>query len=75
MPPDQTIRRAGSNAVTSTGKERFGLAAETTVILLPGAIVPSTRTTPFSHSRVVPGASTRIDQIASGLAAISALDS
>ena len=50
MPPLQTIGSPGTTSVTFTGKARFGLAAETTLIFSPGAIVPSTRTTPESQS-------------------------
>ncbi|HKG67051.1 MAG TPA: hypothetical protein VKB28_23485 [Solirubrobacteraceae bacterium] len=50
IPPLQTIRSPGANSVTFTGKARFGLASETTLIFSCGAIVPSTRTTPESQS-------------------------
>ncbi len=49
MPPLQTIRSPGANSVTLTGKARFGLASETTLIFSCGAIVPSTRITPESQ--------------------------
>jgi len=49
MPPDQTIRRPGTNSVTLTGNARPGAAFERTVMVLPGAMVPSTASTPESH--------------------------
>jgi hypothetical protein len=57
--------------VTFAGNARPGLASDTTVIFSPGATRPSTLTTPESHA-VYPGASVRIRQISSGLAAIDA---
>ena len=50
MPPDQTMRPGFSNSVTLTGKARFGFASLRTVIFSPGAIVPSTSSTPESQA-------------------------
>ena len=74
MPPDHTIRRPGSKSVTFTGNARPGLALTCTLIFAPGAIVPSTRSTPESHP-VMPGASVSTAQIASGGAWMSAVAS
>ena len=49
MPPLQVIRLPGVNSVTLTGKARPGLALDTTLIFSPGAMLPSTRSTPESH--------------------------
>ena len=49
IPPVQVIRWPGANSFTLTGKARFGFASETTLIFSPGAMRPSTRTTPESH--------------------------
>jgi hypothetical protein len=50
MPPLQVIRWPGLNSVTLTGKARPGLALETTLSLLPGAMLPSTHSIPESHA-------------------------
>ena len=50
MPPVQVIRAGGSNSVPWTGKPRPGFSSEYTLIRAPGAIAPSIRTTPESHS-------------------------
>jgi hypothetical protein len=50
MPPLQVIRWPGVNSVTFTGKARPGLALDTTLIFSPGAMLPSTRSTPESHA-------------------------
>src|SRR4029450_1330766 len=50
MPPLQVIRWPGLNSVTLTGKVRPGLALETTLIVSPGTMAPSTRSTPESHT-------------------------
>ena len=50
MPPAQVMRWPGTRSVTVTGKARPGLASETTLILSPSAIVPSTLRTPESHA-------------------------
>jgi len=42
IPPDQTIFCAGTNSVTLTGKVRPGFALDTTLIVSPGAMRPST---------------------------------
>ena len=49
MPPLQVIRLPGVNSVTLTGKARPGLALDTTLSLAPGAMPPSTRSTPESQ--------------------------
>jgi hypothetical protein len=50
MPPLRVIRWPGVNSVTFTGKARPGLALDTTLIFSPGAMLPSTRSTPESHT-------------------------
>lgn len=50
MPPLQVIRWPGLNSVTLTGNARPGLALEATLIFRPGAMAPSTRSTPESHA-------------------------
>jgi hypothetical protein len=50
MPPLEVIRRPGVSSVTLTGKARPGLALETILSLLPGAMLPSTRSIPESHA-------------------------
>ena len=57
--------------MTLTGNARPGLASETTLIFSPGAIRPSTRWTPESHSEYA-GASVRMAQTVSGSASIVA---
>jgi len=49
MPPDQTILCPGSNSMTLTGNARPGLTLTKTLMVSPGAIRPSTRSTPESH--------------------------
>src|SRR6476646_7794952 len=74
MPPENTSRRNGSNAVPFTGKARPGAADERMVIFCPSARVPSTASTPESQLGQLP-ASTSAAQTSSGLAAIVAVDS
>jgi hypothetical protein len=50
MPPLQVMRWPGVNSVTLTGKARPGLALDTTLIFSPGAMLPSTRSTPESQA-------------------------
>ena len=69
IPPDQTSFRPGANSLTRTGKARRGLTFENTEIFSSGAIRPSTRSIPESHSGYR-GPSVRMAQIESGLASI-----
>jgi hypothetical protein len=50
IPPLQVIRLPGVTSVTLTGKARPGLTLDTTLIFSPGAMLPSTRSTPESHA-------------------------
>ena len=50
IPPVQVIRWPDVNSVTRTGNARPGLACETTLIFSPGAMRPSTRSTPESQA-------------------------
>src|SRR5216683_4924185 len=45
MPLDQTMRSPGLNSVTLTGNARPGLTLTSTLIVSPGAILPSTLST------------------------------
>jgi hypothetical protein len=45
MPPCHTMRSFGTSSLTVTGNARSGLTVATTLIFLPSAISPSTRTT------------------------------
>src|SRR3954447_15198713 len=74
MPPENTRRRNGSNAVTVTGNARPGAADERMVIFCPSARVPSTASTPESQVGQLP-ASARAAHTSSGLAAIVDVDS
>ena len=74
MPPLNRSRTGGSKSVTLTGKARPGAAWDRIVIFSPGAIWPSTRSTPESQDgQAAPSVSTA--HTASGLDAIIELAS
>jgi hypothetical protein len=74
MPPVNSSRDAGSNAVTRTGNARPGAASVRMRTVPPGAIAPSTAVTPESQEgQDRPSTSTL--QTSSALAAIVAVDS
>src|SRR3954451_4809351 len=74
MPPVQVIRSPALYSLTLTGNARPGFAWECTLIVSPGAIVPSTRSTPESHA-AYGCASVRLAQNASPLASMEAVGS